>query len=80
MDIEHDFSDEQQCMLHVDNIFQVLSKSLPSDQIQPFLEQLYEGLQDPQDNSSSGACVVLNSVVKARGGELTPEVSTDRAW
>ena len=53
---------------------QVVGKSLPSDQLIPFLNQLYDALLDPQSHSSSGACVVLNSVVKSRGGELHTEV------
>ena len=56
--------------------FQVLIKFLPVDQLLPFLHQLMEGLKDPHDFSSSGACVVLNGLLKARGGELVPEVST----
>ena len=53
---------------------QVVGKSLPSNQLIPFLNQLYDALLDPQSHSSSGACVVLNSVIKSRGGELHTEV------
>ncbi len=58
-------------------MLQVVGRSLPSDQLLPFLDALQEALLDPQSHSSSGACVVLNSVVKSRGGELHAEVRTD---
>ena len=47
---------------------------MPGDQLMPFLHQLYDGLTDPHDQSSSGVCVVLNDVVKARGAALPAEV------
>ena len=39
-----------------------------------FLDILQEGLLDPQSHSSSGACVVLNGILKARGSEVSKQV------
>ena len=36
---------------------------------------LLEGLVDYQAHSSSGACVVLNNIVKLRGGTLSEQVT-----
>lgn len=47
---------------------------MPSDQLQIFLEVLQEGLLDPQSHSSSGACVVLNGMMKIRGAEILKQV------
>lgn len=41
----------------------------------PFLEALFEGLLDAQSQSSSGSCVVLNAVLKARGPEVHSQVA-----
>lgn len=49
-------------------------KKIPSDQLLGFIELLYDGLLDAQSHGSSGACVVLNSILKARGSELHAEV------
>ena len=53
---------------------QVVSKTLPADQLISFLDNLFEALLDPHAHSSSGCCVVLNGVIKSRGGELHTEV------
>ena len=53
---------------------QVISKKLPSDQLRQFVDLIQEGLVDPQSHSSSGACVVLNGIMKNRGQELMKEV------
>ena len=55
---------------------QVISKKLPADQLKSFVDLVQEGLVDPQSHSSSGACVVLNGVMKTRGAELLKEVIT----
>ncbi|XP_064611998.1 maestro heat-like repeat-containing protein family member 1 [Liolophura sinensis] len=60
----------------VNDLAKVVSKKLPADQLQVFLEGLFEGLIDPQSHSSSGACVVLNGILKARGTEVVKEVSS----
>ena len=57
------------------DLSKILIRFLPMDQLLPFLHTLMEGLKDPHDFSSSGVCVVLNALIKARGGELTAEVS-----
>lgn len=60
----------------VNDLSKVISKKLPSDQLIAFIEVIQEGLLDPQSHSSSGACVVLNGIVKNRGTELLKEVGT----
>ena len=40
-----------------------------------FVQTLLEGLSDCQAHSASGACVVLNSIVRIRGQELRKDVS-----
>ncbi|XP_071092263.1 maestro heat-like repeat-containing protein family member 1 [Haliotis cracherodii] len=58
----------------INDLSKVVSKKLHADHLQPFMEVLQEGLLDPQSHSSSGACVVLNGLMKTRGGELHKEV------
>ena len=53
---------------------QVISKKLPADHLIPFIETLQQGLLDNQDHSSSGACVVLNGIMKNRGVEIGHKV------
>lgn len=55
-------------------LIQVIAKKMPSDQLQNFMEVLQEGLLDPQSHSSSGACVVLNGMMKIRGAEILKQV------
>ena len=55
----------------------MISKKLPADQLKSFVDLVQEGLVDPQSHSSSGACVVLNGVMKTRGAELLKEVKFD---
>lgn len=55
-------------------LLQVIAKKMPSDQLQNFMEVLQEGLLDPQSHSSSGACVVLNGMMKIRGAEILKQV------
>ena len=52
----------------------VIAKKLPGGQLVEFLDILQEGLLDPQSHSSSGACVVLNGLLKARGSEVSKQV------
>ncbi|XP_064639982.1 maestro heat-like repeat-containing protein family member 1 isoform X2 [Lineus longissimus] len=58
----------------ITDLSKVFNKKLPHDQLVPFTDVLYEGLLDVQSHSSSGACVVLNTVIKSRGGELFQHV------
>ncbi|XP_052816666.1 maestro heat-like repeat-containing protein family member 1 isoform X2 [Mya arenaria] len=60
----------------VNDLSKVISKKLPSEQLKPFIELIEEGLLDPQSHSSSGACVVLNGILKNRGTELMKEVDS----
>lgn len=54
---------------------QVIAKKLQSDFLSSFVKTLLEGLADCQSHSSSGSCVVLNSIVRIRGQELRQDVS-----
>ena len=54
---------------------QVIAKKLQSDFLSSFVKTLLEGLADCQSHSSSGSCVVLNSIVRIRGQELKQDVS-----
>ncbi|KAL5022847.1 hypothetical protein ScPMuIL_002002 [Solemya velum] len=54
----------------VNDLSKVISKKLPAAQLELFIEALQESLLDAQSHSSSGACVVLNGIIKHRGGEL----------
>ncbi|XP_034336261.2 maestro heat-like repeat-containing protein family member 1 isoform X2 [Magallana gigas] len=58
----------------INDLSKVIAKKMPSDQLQNFLEVLQEGLLDPQSHSSSGACVVLNGMMKIRGAEILKQV------
>ncbi|OWF48217.1 Maestro heat-like repeat-containing protein family member 1 [Mizuhopecten yessoensis] len=58
----------------INDLAKVIAKKLPADQLRTFMEVLQEGLLDPQSHSSSGACVVLNGMMKARGGEVLKQV------
>ncbi|CAG2193325.1 unnamed protein product [Mytilus edulis] len=60
----------------INDLAKVIAKKLPSGQLIEFLDVLQEGLLDPQSHSSSGACVVLNGILKARGNEVSKQVST----
>ena len=54
---------------------QVIAKKLQNDFLSSFVKTLLEGLADCQSHSSSGSCVVLNSIVRIRGQELKQDVS-----
>ncbi|XP_033117617.1 maestro heat-like repeat-containing protein family member 1 isoform X2 [Anneissia japonica] len=58
----------------VNDMSKALSKKLPSHQLNDFLANLYNGLLDSQSHCSSGACVVINTIMKTRGPELLVEV------
>lgn len=47
---------------------------MASDQLSFLINGLIEDLSDGQSHSSSGACVVLNSLFRIRGAELGGEV------
>ena len=55
-------------------VLQILSKKVTSDQLSFLINGLIEALSDGQSHSSSGACVVLNSLFRIRGAELGGEV------
>ncbi|XP_022082273.1 maestro heat-like repeat-containing protein family member 1 [Acanthaster planci] len=58
----------------VNDLSKALAKKLPSDHLKPFIYLLIEGLLDFQSHCSSGACVVLNTILKTRGTELVVDV------
>ncbi|KAK6982200.1 maestro heat-like repeat-containing protein family member 1 [Biomphalaria glabrata] len=58
----------------VNDLSKVIAKKLPADCLIPFIETLQQGLLDLQSHSSSGACVVLNGIMKIRGGDIRPKV------
>ncbi|XP_071959367.1 maestro heat-like repeat-containing protein family member 1 [Antedon mediterranea] len=58
----------------VNDISKALAKKMPSEQLNDFLANLYNGLLDSQSHCSSGACVVINTIMKTRGPELLAEV------
>ncbi|GAM28545.1 hypothetical protein SAMD00019534_117210, partial [Acytostelium subglobosum LB1] len=51
-------------------ISNIIAKMLTLDEIPVFLEGTLKGLQDHQTLSTNGTCIILNGVIKARGGEL----------
>ena len=53
---------------------QVLCKKVSDSYLWSLVTFLLEGLVDYQAHSSSGACVVLNNVVKLRGSVLSEQV------
>lgn len=53
---------------------QVIAKKTTKEQLYPLVECLLAGLTDAQSHSSSGACVVLNGLIKLRGSEVYVKV------
>jgi len=54
----------------------VVSKKTPDEQVRTLVFSLTDGLKDAHAQSSSGACAILNCLMKFRGGELNKEVSS----
>jgi hypothetical protein len=48
---------------------------MTTDELFPLTEMLVDGLVDRHETSSSGACVVLNCVLRTRGNELSQHAS-----
>ncbi|KAG8195722.1 hypothetical protein JTE90_002985 [Oedothorax gibbosus] len=68
-------SDDPSSLFNVTkNLGKFICEKLPLDQLYPFLRCLVDGLCDPHSQSSSGASVVLNTVIKNRGRELRVEI------
>ena len=53
----------------------VLCKKVAGEFLWSVVEVLLEGLVDYQGHSSSGACVVLNQIVRLRGSALAEQVT-----
>lgn len=62
------------CVCECLKFVQVLCKKIADDNLWSMVSHLLEGLADYQSQSSSGACVVLNGVVKTRMTALLPKV------
>uniref|UniRef100_A0A452HQ23 Uncharacterized protein n=1 Tax=Gopherus agassizii TaxID=38772 RepID=A0A452HQ23_9SAUR len=56
------------------NIAMVIGKRLPPDQLMSLLLMMFEGLADPDQNCSRAAAVMINAVLKERGGVLLEKV------
>lgn len=59
------------------DLTKVMSKRLPQEQMSTLVFMLFEGLVDSQSNCSRAASVILNTLLKNRGGglqELVPEM------
>ncbi|XP_049621834.1 maestro heat-like repeat-containing protein family member 1 isoform X1 [Suncus etruscus] len=56
------------------SIAQVIAKRLPPDQLISLLLTLFESLGDPDGNCSRGAAVMINCLLKDRGGVLLEKV------
>ncbi|XP_043562386.1 maestro heat-like repeat-containing protein family member 1 [Chiloscyllium plagiosum] len=56
-------------------ISEIISNSLPHDQVGNLLFAAFKGLTDPQPNCSSAAAVFLKTIIKMRGSELRDQVS-----
>jgi hypothetical protein len=68
-------SDEANSLFSLCNdLSKVLCKKLSSDFLWLTVQVLIEGLIDYQGHSSSGACVVLNNIVKQRGQSLVENI------
>ena len=57
------------------NVVQVLCKKVAGEFLWSVVKVLLEGLVDYQGHSSSGACVVLNQIVRLRGSALAEQVN-----
>lgn len=58
----------------INDLSKVLCKKISGDNLWSLVVYLLEGLVDHQGHSSSGACVVLNQIVKLRGKSLEEQV------
>lgn len=58
----------------INDLSKVLCKKISGDNLWSLVQFLLEGLVDYQGHSSSGACVVLNQIVKLRGKSLEEQV------
>ncbi|KAM6318671.1 maestro heat-like repeat-containing protein family member 1 [Aegotheles albertisi] len=56
------------------NIAMVIGKRVPPDQLMSLLLAMFEGLVDPDKNCSRAATVIINSLLKERGGVLQEKV------
>eukprot|EP01132_Coremiostelium_polycephalum_P004092 gene4092-5120_t len=54
----------------------IISKLIALDEIPKFLEGSVKGLQDLQVFSTNGTCIMINGLIKIRGGELIEYVPT----
>jgi len=59
----------------VHDLARSLSGDISETELYPFVEVLLKGLSDGQATSASGTCIVLNGIMRLRGGELSQQVS-----
>ncbi|XP_072169220.1 maestro heat-like repeat-containing protein family member 1 [Diadema setosum] len=67
-------TDAQSLFGIISDLSKALARRVPSEQLEGFVFLLIDGLLDPQSHCSSGACVVLNTILKSRGIELLSSV------
>ncbi|KAJ7428458.1 hypothetical protein BTVI_00540 [Pitangus sulphuratus] len=56
------------------SIATVVGKRIPPEQLMSLLLSLFEGLGDPDRNCSRAATVIINCLLKERGGVLQDKV------
>jgi len=59
----------------VHDLARSLSSEISEEELYPFVEIILKGLSDGEANSASGTCIVLNGLMRLRGGELGAQVS-----
>eukprot|EP00026_Physarum_polycephalum_P000352 Phypoly_transcript_00352.p1 GENE.Phypoly_transcript_00352~~Phypoly_transcript_00352.p1 ORF type:complete len:1660 (+),score=332.46 Phypoly_transcript_00352:97-5076(+) len=65
---------EQFAVVH--ELSRILSATVSADELPTLLQTTMIGLNDSQQTSTNGTCVVLNGLIKQRGEELAPHVAT----
>lgn len=59
----------------VHDLARSLSSEISEEELYPFVEIILKGLSDGEASSASGTCIVLNGLMRLRGGELANQVS-----
>lgn len=58
----------------VHDLSRSLAPELTNAELFPFVQVLLQGLSDKEVTSASGTCIVLNGILRQRGGELSAQV------
>eukprot|EP00698_Gefionella_okellyi_P010953 TRINITY_DN286_c0_g1_i1.p1 TRINITY_DN286_c0_g1~~TRINITY_DN286_c0_g1_i1.p1 ORF type:complete len:1629 (+),score=391.49 TRINITY_DN286_c0_g1_i1:371-4888(+) len=69
-----DDADEKVLFKLASELGNMLGVVVTSEQLQPVLQRLLQGLSDPDHYASAGACLVVNGLFRRRGGELQHSV------